>query len=82
MTEVIQDARFERTVNPKATQLGVLAMQTARQLTGEALGKNSDEVTIAEIAQQYAKGGFNEWEPEVAKSVRDVIAETYGFDHL
>ncbi len=82
MTEVIGDTRFEHQTRPESLQLGVIAMQKARELTGKVLGKNADDVSIAEVAQEFTKGGFSEWEPDVAQGVRNVLAEEYGIDHL
>jgi hypothetical protein len=82
MTEALNETVIEQGRPARPNRLGAAALQSARELTGEALGKQAGEVTIDEIAQQFTQAGFNTWPADTARTVRNLLASEFGFDHL
>src|SRR6476660_4648678 len=82
MTEMREELAIERQPSDNSELLGIAAMEAAKALTAIALGKDVRDVTIPEIAEQFAIGGAYEWDPLVARATRDSLATHHGYDHL
>lgn len=82
MTEVTGEFIVQKDLHERSLRLGKLALEVARGLTAAALDKQASEVSIDEIAQEFAVEGFNDWPADVAATVRNVLATEYGYEHL
>lgn len=69
-------------LSSKDRRLGERALSNARGMVAHSLGKNPEDVSDGDIVEAYQKGGFQDWDADMADRVVRMLAQQSQFEHI